>query len=62
MKFKGKTDWDKIKSLTEEDIETAASSDPDAPLLTKEELTEFKRVYPDIEFVIRQTALEKDKS
>lgn len=38
-----KTDWDKVKSLTEEDIERAASSDPDAPLLTKEELRGFKR-------------------
>lgn len=53
MKFKGKTDWDKVKSLTEEDIERAASSDPDAPLLTKEELAGFKRANPDIEFDVK---------
>lgn len=53
MKFKGKTDWDKVKSLTEKDIERAASSDPDAPLLTKEELTGFKRANSGIEFDVK---------
>lgn len=53
MKFKSKTDWDKVKSLTDEDIERAASSDPDAPLLTKEELTGFKRANPGIEFDVK---------
>lgn len=38
------TDWEKVKLLTEEEIEKAAASDPDAPLLTEEELAEFKRV------------------
>jgi putative transcriptional regulator len=53
MKFKGKTDWEKVKFLTEEDIERAASSDPDAPLLTKEELRGFKRANPNIEFDVK---------
>jgi len=49
-KHKGKTDWDKVSSLTEEQIAQAAASDPDAPLLTKKELIEFKRVNPNVEF------------
>jgi putative transcriptional regulator len=49
-KNKGKTDWDKVGSLTEEQIEKAAASDPDAPLLTNKELSEFKRVNPNAEF------------
>lgn len=49
-KFKGKTDWDKVNSLSEEQIEKAAASDQDAPLLNKKELSEFKRVNPSAEF------------
>jgi putative transcriptional regulator len=49
-KFKGKTDWDKVNSLSDEQIEKAAASDKDAPLLTRKELSEFKRVNPNAEF------------
>ncbi len=49
-KLKGKTDWDKVSSLTDEQIGHAAASDPDAPLLTNKELSEFKRINPNIEF------------
>lgn len=33
---KGKTDWKKVKSLSEKEIEAAAESDPDSPVWTKE--------------------------
>ena len=42
---KGKTDWEKIKKLTERKIATAARSDQDAPILTRKELSQFKKVY-----------------
>lgn len=42
----GKTDWSKIKKMTEEEIELAAKSDPDAQLLTLKQLRQFKRVHP----------------
>ena len=40
---KGKTNWKKVKALSEEQIKQAAHSDPDAPLLSLEELKRFKR-------------------
>lgn len=42
-KNKTKTDWDKVFFLTEDEILRAADKDPDAPPLTKEELSKFKR-------------------
>jgi putative transcriptional regulator len=45
-KVKGKTNWDKVKSLTEKQIITAAKSDPDARPLTKAQLKKFKHVKP----------------
>lgn len=44
-KSRGKTDWHKVKSLTEKQIKIAAKSDPDAKLLTKSQLKKFKRVH-----------------
>jgi hypothetical protein len=41
---KGKTDYDRLKNMTENEIEENAKSDPDAPLLSDEELKKFKRV------------------
>jgi len=43
---KSKTNWEKLKSLTEEEIEKAAKSDPDSYIPTQKELKEFKRVHP----------------
>lgn len=40
----GSTDYDRLKSMTEKEIEDNAKSDPDAPLLTDEDLAKFKRV------------------
>jgi putative transcriptional regulator len=41
-----KTDWETLKNMTEDDIERAANSDPDNPLLSEHELKQFKRVSP----------------
>lgn len=45
-KSKGKTDWEKVKSMGEAEIVHNASEDNDAPLLTDAELSCFKRVTP----------------
>jgi hypothetical protein len=42
--MKDLTDWGALKRMTEKDIEDAANSDPDAPLLTEAELSQFKPV------------------
>lgn len=42
--LQGQTDWERIKSMTEEEIESAALSDSDNPPLSKEELERFKSV------------------
>ena len=42
--MKGRTDWKKVKSMTEKEILAAAKSDPDAQLLTATQLKKFKRV------------------
>jgi putative transcriptional regulator len=42
-KPKGKTDWARVDAMTEEEIEAAALSDPDAQPLTDEELAQFFR-------------------
>jgi hypothetical protein len=45
----GKTDYDRLKKFTEKEIEENAASDPDAPLLSDEDLKKFKRVNPKTE-------------
>lgn len=45
-KIQGKTNWERVKSLTEKQINSAAKSDPDARPLTKTQLKKFKRVHP----------------
>ncbi len=42
--IKGKTDWEEVDNLTDEEIEEAAKSDPDSALPTDEELNKFERV------------------
>ena len=44
---KGKTDYERLKKMTEEEIEENAKSDPDAPLLTAYELKKFKKIKPE---------------
>ncbi len=39
----GQTDWDAVDALSDEEIEQAALSDPDAPPTTPEALAHFQR-------------------
>lgn len=43
---KDKTNWTKVKSLTEKQVVVAAKSDPDNKPLTRAQLKKFKRVNP----------------
>lgn len=45
-KIKGKTDWEKVDDLSDEEIKEAVENDPDTVLPTDEELKKFKRVNP----------------
>jgi len=47
-KLKGKTDWDRVRAMTDEEIEAAANSDPDAPLNSPERLKGFRPAEPDL--------------
>jgi hypothetical protein len=40
--LKGDTDWERVNSMTDEEIHQAALDDPDAQPLTPYELTRFK--------------------
>jgi len=42
----GKTDYDRLKNMTEEEIEQNAKDDPDNPLQSDADLKKFKRVNP----------------
>jgi hypothetical protein len=40
----GKTDWEKVEAMTEEDINKAAEADSDCLPLSQKELNEFRRI------------------
>ena len=42
----GKTDWENLKTMTENEIIENAENDDDAPLLGKDDLATFQRVNP----------------
>lgn len=44
LKLKGKTNWDAVSALSDEEIIEAAKSDPDSALPNLEQLKEFKPV------------------
>lgn len=46
----GRTDWNKVRGLSDKQIRDAAKTDPDAAILTDRELSEFKRV-PDMKIL-----------
>lgn len=50
----GKTNWHKVKSMSENEIVKAAQADPDAHISSKEELKKFKRVSPVKEINIKE--------
>jgi uncharacterized protein (DUF4415 family) len=43
----GRTDWERVRSMTEEEIEANAASDPDNPPLTEEQLASGRWVRPE---------------
>lgn len=53
-KVRGKTNWSKVKSLTERQVVSAAKSDPDAKPLTRAQLKKFKRVNPAKEIDVKK--------
>lgn len=42
----GKTDYERLKKMSEAEIEENAKNDPDLPLQSEEDLKRFKRVNP----------------
>jgi uncharacterized protein (DUF4415 family) len=46
-KLEDLTDWDALRAMTDEDIERAAASDPDAPLMTDEDWANARVVWPE---------------
>ena len=52
--MKDKTNWNALKNMTEKEIAQAAQSDPDAPLLSEEQLNHFKRVHPAQDIDVRE--------
>jgi uncharacterized protein (DUF4415 family) len=43
----GGTDWERLRAITDEEIERAAAEDPDNPLLTPEEIARLEPVRPE---------------
>lgn len=57
---KGKTDWERVNAMTEEEIEKNALADPDNPPMTEEELRQFKRV-PDVRTIRKRLNLSQSE-
>ena len=45
--LRGETDWDRLRNMTEEEIEAAAASDPDNPPTDEEFWRDARTIYPD---------------
>ena len=45
-KMEGLTDWEALRAMTDEDIERAAASDPDAPMMTDTDWANARVVWP----------------
>lgn len=54
------TDWERLRAMTEEEVEAAALSDPDNPPLTDEELGRFKPV-PNPKDIRRQLHMTQEQ-
>ena len=52
----GQTDWDAVDALSDEEVEQAALSDPDAPPTTLESLANFQRAV-DIKAIRKELSL-----
>lgn len=58
--MKDDTEWERLKAMTDEEIELAARSDPDNPPLTDEELQQFEQV-PDIKTIREHLHLSQEE-
>jgi putative transcriptional regulator len=57
---RGRTDWRRVDTLTDEEIEQAARGDPDAPPLSDEELARFQRIV-DVRALRRRLGMSQAK-
>ena len=57
---RGKTDWEKVNAMSDEEINAAALSDPDAQPLTNDELNQFQRV-PDTKAIRNKLSLTQEE-
>jgi putative transcriptional regulator len=57
---RGRTDWSRLDALSEEQIERAARADPDAALLSDEELARFERVV-DVRVLRRRLGMSQER-
>jgi putative transcriptional regulator len=56
---KGRTDWRRVDAITEEELEQAAFSDPDAEPLSDEELARFQPL-PDVRKLRQQLGMTQE--
>lgn len=56
----GKTDWDRVDAMSEEELTAAACDDPDNPPLTPEMLARFKLV-PDVKAIRQKLHLSQQQ-
>ncbi len=56
----GKTDWEAVDALSEQELERAARSDPDAPPTPPEALAHFQRVI-DVQAIREKLALTQEE-
>jgi len=57
---RGRTDWRRVDALSDEEIERAARSDPDAPPLSDEDLEKFQRVV-DVKALRRRLGMSQER-
>ncbi|MEW6742689.1 MAG: helix-turn-helix domain-containing protein [Planctomycetota bacterium] len=55
----GKTDWDRVDALTDEEIQSQAAADVDARPLTKEELASMERL-PDVKRIRQSLGMTQE--
>lgn len=56
-----KTDWERLQSMTEEEVTAAALSDPDNLPMSKQELNRFRPVRPDVKSIRRKLKMTQQE-
>lgn len=56
----GRTDWERMRAMTDEEVVAAALSDPDAQPLTPERLTRMRRL-PDVKALRARLGLTQEQ-